>query len=526
VKKKLIYKLRFIFWLNVKKGYKKFVKENGLEFYRSLLSDFANFDFNIEEKKFSTLIYRNYSHKNKILTQYIFQKYMHDLFFFSYFFFLNKNKKIIVPIPKEINYFFKKKKIPINFFISNLFWYFIVILEILKGIKNILFLVIRTFRIDQTNFIQSDYSIIANIGNKKLNLPDNKIINKKLFNLINWCTKKFYENNFVLFDKIKIKRDYYETFLNIEELFSYKLSKYKVLFFLFKCLIFIIKELLLLRWHNLILLSESVKAFYVICSVQKIPRNTFFIWTNNCYRPLWSYEIESKKSNVKMLFVGLLNGLILPGQKKLTSNDWEGLSICTWPIYYVWNDQHKKYIEDKILIKSNFYILKEPTYLKDSNTTLSLPKNTIALFAYENNKQCLGCATLADYDVENNNLLRSFYFDILSCLKKNNYFGVIKRKRHLSDSLELKKNKKIFTDLQKDNNVILIDQDHSVEKVINITKASISLPFTSPGYISKSMGKKSIFYDPCKWININDPSRVGIKIVNSRSQLDNWIKDL
>lgn len=87
MKKKLIYKLRFIFWLNVKKGYKKFVKENGLEFYRSLLSDFANFDFNIEEKKFSTLIYRNYSHKNKILTQYIFQKYMHDLFFFSYFFF-------------------------------------------------------------------------------------------------------------------------------------------------------------------------------------------------------------------------------------------------------------------------------------------------------------------------------------------------------------------------------------------------------------------------------------------------------
>ena len=43
----------------------------------------------------------------------------------------------------------------------------------------------------------------------------------------------------------------------------------------------------------------------------------------------------------------------------------------------------------------------------------------------------------------------------------------------------------------------------------NMTKASICLAFTSPGHITKFMGKRTIFYDPCQWININDPSRTG-----------------
>jgi hypothetical protein len=526
VKKKIIYKLRFIFWLNVKKGYKKFIKKKGLEFYRSLISDLINYDFNIEEKKFSSLIYRNYTHKNKILSQYIIQKYMNNFLFYAFCFFLNKNKKMIIPIPKEMNHIFTKKNISVNFFLSNIVWKLIVSIEILKGIKSIFLLLFRTFIKSQTQFIKCEYSIIANIVPEKLNLPENKIINKKFFNLINWCEKEFNEDNYIFFSKKKIKKNYYETFLNIEDLFSYNLNKYKVLFFSFQSLIFIIKELALLRWHNLILFSESVKAFYVSTSAQKTPRNTFFIWTNNCYRPLWSYEVDLKKSDIKMLFLGLLNGLILKNQSQLTSNDWEGLSICTWPTYYVWHDQHKKYIQDRILIKSKFITLKEPTYFKDSDKILSLPKNSIALFAYENNKQCLGFATLANYDIENNNLLKDFHFDIINSLKKNNYFAVIKRKRHLSDSLEIKKNKKIFSDLQNESNVIFVDPDHSVEKIVNMTKASICIAFTSPGYITKFMGKKTIFYDPCQWVNINDPSRTGIEIVNSKYQLDNWLKSL
>ena len=59
-----------------------------------------------------------------------------------------------------------------------------------------------------------------------------------------------------------------------------------------------------------------------------------------------------------------------------------------------------------------------------------------------------------------------------------------------------------------------------------MTKASICLAFTSPGHITKFMGKKTIFYDPCQWININDPSRTGIEIVNSKYQLDSWLKSL
>ena len=78
-------------------------------------------------------------------------------------------------------------------------------------------------------------------------------------------------------------------------------------------------------------MPEIVKAGYIKFSKQKFPKNIFFIWTNNHYRPLWTYEFKSE-DKIKMIFVGSINGLILKGEKTLTKNDFEGLSVATWPL--------------------------------------------------------------------------------------------------------------------------------------------------------------------------------------------------
>ena len=92
-------------------------------------------------------------------------------------------------------------------------------------------------------------------------------------------------------------------------------------------------------------MPEIVKAGYIKFSKQKFPKNIFFIWTNNHYRPLWTYEFKSE-DKIKMIFVGSINGLILKGEKTLTKNDFEG--CLQLGLYYAWHEEHGNYIKERI----------------------------------------------------------------------------------------------------------------------------------------------------------------------------------
>ena len=174
-------------------------------------------------------------------------------------------------------------------------------------------------------------------------------------------------------------------------------------------------------------MPEIVK---LICKIfkQKIPENIFLfgqIITTDHYGHM---NLMQKNKND---FVGSLNGLILKGETKLTNNDFEGLSIATWPHYYAWHMEHKKYILERINHPAEVYNLNNQVYYKDTAKKLILPDNSISVFGYENNKITLGYATLADYDTQNKHLLQNFYENIYEILEKNNFFLILKRKENL-----------------------------------------------------------------------------------------------
>ena len=52
------------------------------------------------------------------------------------------------------------------------------------------------------------------------------------------------------------------------------------------------------------------------------------------------------------------------------------------------------------------------------------------------------------------------------------------------------------------------------------------MPFTSTAFIAKKMNKPSIFYDPSKWINLKDPSSLGIEVFNCKENLNKWTETL
>lgn len=514
-------KTKFKIWLNVKKGYRKFVKIEGLEKFRSIKNDL--FLVKIEEKTSNNFL--DIEDGNKLFIQYVNQKLFEAHFFNFFLYFYNLDKKLIFPIPKEFNSVFVKHKLKVNFFLSNCLWYFFVFLNFFIGIKDLVILIFNSLNLKKKLPIENDYCIYGNISYEKFNLPNSESENKKLFNIVRWCNENF-SNIYSIFigTKTKIKNDYFSSYKNIENILSYKLDKIKVFKWTFKIFLFSIYYIFTFRFWNLLIMPEIIKTGYIKFTNQKLPNYIIFLWTNNYLRPLWTYALE-KKIKIYMIFIGTLNGIITKEKSELTKNDFEGLSVATWPNYYTWSKEHKKYIEDRINYQSEVINLNKQIYFKDTSSKLILPNNSISVFGYENNKFILGYSTLADYDQENKNLLKKFYLEINEVLKKNNYYLVLKRKKKLG-KFEFKRFRKFFEDLKKDKNVIFIDEDHSVEKIINLSKASISMPFTSPACIGKILKKPSIFYDPCKWINLKDPSRMELEIINNKTDLDDWVNKL
>ena len=168
------------------------------------------------------------------------------------------------------------------------------------------------------------------------------------------------------------------------------------------------------------------------------------------------------------------------------------MSVATWPIYYAWHDEHLQYIKKRIKYSSKIININKQVYLKDTNKKLILPNNSIAIFGYEANRVIMGFSTFADYDTQNKYLLENFYRHIHDVLKNNKIYLIIKEKNW---RMESRKDRKFFGNFEKEEYVKFVSEDFAVERIINSTLATVSMPFTSTGFIANKMKKPSIFYD-------------------------------
>lgn len=513
-------KLKFKIWINIKKGYKKYLKNQSLEEFRALKND-------LYQTKSSSIKSNSYFIKKEIIElsyiQYVNQKLFGSYFFYAFLYFYNLNREIIFPIPREFNSILRKHYCKVNFLLSNFLWHMFVLLHFFIGVKNLLSLIFSSFKKSGSIQLKSEYCFYANINHEKFNLPDSSEENDQLYNVVNWCNKNFNKIYSIFIGKgIKVKNNYYTSYTSLEKLFSYNLKTLKVITWSIKIFLLSIFYIFSFRWWNLLLFPEVVKTGYIKYSRQKLPNYIIYVWTNNHYRPLWTYEFDNK-TKIYMISVGTLNGIIPKGKSELTKNDFEGLSIASWPIYYAWSKEHKKYITDRIKYPSEVVNLNKHIYFKDTSTKLKIPSRSISVFGYENHKYNLGISTLADYNMANKDLLQRFYEEINTVLKENNYYLILKRKKKLG-KIEIKRNNKFFEKFRENENVIFVDEDHAVEKIIDLSKASISMPFTSPAFIANKQQKPSIFYDPFKWINTKDPSAMNLEIINNQEDLNYWVK--
>ena len=91
---------------------------------------------------------------------------------------------------------------------------------------------------------------------------------------------------------------------------------------------------------------------------------------------------------------------------------------------------------------------------------------------------------------------------------------------------QIKKNIGLFNSFKNKKDVIICNPAMSVDRVCQATLGTIALPFSSAAIVSNNYKKPTIFYDPIKWVRLDDPASSGIKIIYNKEDLYEWAKNL
>ena len=280
------------------------------------------------------------------------------------------------------------------------------------------------------------------------------------------------------------------------------------------------------RWWHALLLAESAKACAVrLTSSGKLARDYLFHYSENIFRPLWTYEAEKKKSRIILYFYSIFENIKLPEGYVSYKFEWSALN---WPVLLVWDEYQTEslrgYIENKSIIK-----VVGPIYFRDSAVEIpKIPRKSIAVFDIDPiRKSALFdvCTFYGEYSNKNPELNLQFLKDIKLVLAESGCAMIFKRKRNYGHK-PIKKYMGLIQDFSRSENVIIVDPSISPIRVIKKSKAVISMCFTTTAHYMRDQDIPSVYYDPTGWIQKDDRGAHGIPILSGIDELRAWVSSV
>ena len=250
------------------------------------------------------------------------------------------------------------------------------------------------------------------------------------------------------------------------------------------------------RWWNAFLLTETSKAAVArFAKPGQLAVDYLFENSDTVYRPIWTYEAESKGSRIVSYFYSTFEDFKLPDNYPPNSTYWQAMN---WPLYLVWDDYQEQMVKRNVGETANTQIT-GPIWLNSSPENLPVfPENSVAVFDVQAFRSSFhfGFSTIVELDYSNPAVIIKFIRDIELVLSA--YSGTIihKRKRKKADIHLHKGYTRVFADLSRENKLISIDPDTSPIQIIEKCAAVISMPFTSTAILGRELGKPSVYYDP------------------------------
>ena len=276
------------------------------------------------------------------------------------------------------------------------------------------------------------------------------------------------------------------------------------------------------RWWYGLIIDETIKLNYVKNLQRKHLADEYFF--NNSqwyYKPLWTYEVENRKSLITQIYYSTNNDNYVYDEYKF--NGFPGYQIMQWKRFVVWDKKHenflKQYCPNSKYIKVGYV---DFTGISE-NFSIGHRFNTLSLFDIDPLRQT-GCTkhgmAIPYYLTEELNI--KFLQDIKEVCMEFKWIIYWKRKR--TNNLTSKKVRQKQSQLV-DKNLIEIDPNISASYLVEISDAVISMPFSSPSVIAKFKKVPCSFYD-ASGILVNSIQSRGIPLLKNKLELREWFKSL
>jgi polysaccharide biosynthesis PFTS motif protein len=513
------------------KGYDS-LKENGeLSLIFNIRNSLLKSNFELSSK----IILNKYLHVEVqnidfIIKQFLYSRLINLQFNVKILASIVNEKNISHPLPKIWQTIIEKHGIKVAKNKSTFLWYIFIIKNLLLGILLSFKIITQSFKslFFKNKKFNEKYSFFFDLNDLALS-GDLSMTNSK--NCINWYLQEIHKsnNNITLYHQVKTQstpKEYnYFKAVYTKNILPDISSFYQIIKFYFntlKYLLFSLKELVLGNPYNALLYFESInliKISYLKNNV--LAEDYLFNNTNYLYRPLWTYGVEDKGSKILFYFYSIPHISMVTKAYGSSEVDYSW-TLLTWSKYYIWNIEHKDLLQNLLFCKSEFSISNPILFSNDSMEFDNLNKIGIAVFDIQPFANYKLRGSKEEYYIPD--VVIKFLTDIQEVLAELNIPLFYKNKREIGDYLH--PNFKHFKEkkLIKNHNVIILNPDISPVKIINNSLASISLPFTSTGYLGLYLKKPSIYYDPTGLVNYPNPDANNVEIITGKNNLKQWIE--
>ena len=426
--------------------------------------------------------------------------------------FFARNEKIKAKLPHYLINFLCNEEIKINKGYSILAWFF----ECFKVLIKTYFDFYKIMKVKKKKFSNNkNFTIyLDNLNNENFNSTTQKVSD---YNIIKFFDK-YFEN------KKKKLKTVFQSFFKDLSYENYDIKKIDIfelnnLFQLIKLTIifhfkFILSFILIFfgKWQYSLSLYEILKRD-IILENNYIDYIDYFIFDNSkyLYRPIWTYSsVDDEK---KFIIYYYSSNLMFLNENYNESICYNGYSKMSWINILVWSNQQKKFLQKFIDLKEGLNIeITGPIPSNCKKISLDQYPKYLCVFDVQpyNSWIRTGLGLTEDYYSFKNS--RLFFKDLIEVCRKLNIKIIFKRKR-LTKNID-NRYLSLIRGLVENKDIYELDPGISVFEIINNSIGSITMPFTSVGYIVETYKKKNLFYDPSNLIN-ND------QVISSKKELEN-----
>lgn len=276
------------------------------------------------------------------------------------------------------------------------------------------------------------------------------------------------------------------------------------------------------RWWHAVMLSHAA----VAAQARHVPAGALakaYMFHNSgwIYRPLWTYEVECKGSDVVMYFYSTNAEPF-----KLASGYppmYYGYRAMNWPRYLVWDDYQADFVKRATHEGERVDIVGPIWFQGVACDVSSGPGLSVAVFDVTPTRSSWYRILGLDAEFYVPETVNAFLRDICHAVSLRHGRMLWKRKRNIGSTAHPRY--RLYAEQLSDvSNIVLVDPVVSAISVIEAATVTISLPFTSTALLARQMGKPTAYYDPTGTVETDDRAAHGIPVLSGPDALETWLQ--